>query len=322
MPKVSVIIPNFNHGRFLKRRVQTVLDQTFQDFELIYLDDASTDNSEEVISEFLGDPRIKVFSNEVNSGNPFQQWNKGVRLAQGEYVWIAESDDYADSRFLETLIPVLDANPKVGLAYCQSSRIDENDRPVAAIEDFLTGEGRWAGDFINDGKDECKRFLASRNTVPNASAILLRRSAYEAAGFADETLQLCGDWMMWIRVLLVSDIAFVAKRLNYYRTNINSVRHRNSDRVTYHEEAYRVVRYAQERIRIPDEILEQTCQTLLGGWVNSIMRRRTLKPWNQTRAIYRNASTVDQRLKSRLLKNVASTIAGSLRPNRRIEYKL
>ena len=322
MPKVSVIIPNYNHGRFLKKRIQTVLDQTYQDFEVIYLDDASTDDSNDLVKEFLGDPRISVVRNEVNSGNPFLQWNKGVKLAQGEYVWIAESDDYADPRFLATLVDILDANPGVGLAYCQSSRIDENDQPVIALEDFLTGEGRWSNDFINDGRDECKRFLASRNTIPNASAILLRRSAYEKAGFADESLQLCGDWMMWMKVLLVSDVAFVARRLNFYRTNSNSVRHRNTDRITYHEEAYRVVLYALEHVTIPHEILEQTCQTLLGGWVESIIRRRTLKPWNQTKSIYRNASNVDQKLKSRFMKNLASVVANSFRPNRHIEHKV
>ncbi|MCY7320297.1 MAG: glycosyltransferase, partial [Phormidesmis sp. CAN_BIN36] len=80
VPKVSVIIPNYNHDRFLTKRIQTILDQTFQDFEIIYLDDASTDESDAAIAPFL--PRLThVIKNETNSGSPFKQWNKGARLA-------------------------------------------------------------------------------------------------------------------------------------------------------------------------------------------------------------------------------------------------
>lgn len=315
MPRVTIVIPNFNHGGFLEKRILSVLNQTYQDFEVIYIDDASTDDSDQVVGKHLSDSRIRVFRNEVNSGSAFKQWNKGVRLAKGEYVWLAESDDYADNRFLATLVRVLDDNPSVGLAYCQSIRVDEEDCVVTAIEEFLRSEGHWSKDFVNDGREECRRYLASRNTIPNASAVLIRRRVYEEVGYADETMHLCGDWLMWIKILLVSDIAFVAEPLNYYRTNANSVRSKNSDRGTYHEEAYRVVRYAMEQqINIPSEALEETCQTLVGGWVNSIVRRRTLRPWRQTRNIYRNASEVDHRLKSRLIKNVASTIAQSFRP--------
>ena len=311
MPRVSIVIPNFNHGRFLEKRILSVRNQTYQDFEVIYLDDASTDDSDQVIGKHLCDSRIRVIRNEANSGSPCKQWNKGVRLAKGEYVWIAESDDYADEKFLATLVQVMDDNPTVGLAYCQSTRVDEEDCPLTATEDFLRGEGHWSNNFVNDGKEECRSYLASRNTIPNASAVLIRRRAYEEAGYADETMRLCGDWLMWIKILLVSDVAFVAERLNYYRTNANSVRYQTSHRGTYHEEAYQVVRYAMEKISIPTEALEETCQTLAGGWVSSIVRRRTLRPWRQTRMIYRNASAVDHRLKSRLIKNVASTIAQS-----------
>src|SRR5438128_6391640 len=100
MPRVTVIIPNFNHAPYLERRISSVLNQTYQDFEIIYIDDASTDESALVFAKFSSDRRIKAIINETNGGIPFKQWNKGVRLAQGEYIWIAESDDYADRNFL------------------------------------------------------------------------------------------------------------------------------------------------------------------------------------------------------------------------------
>src|SRR5260370_20691240 len=97
MPTVSVIIPNYNHARYLRQRIESVLRQTYQDFEVILLDDCSTDDSRSILSSYAGDSRVRMEFNEVNSGSTFKQWNKGVRLARVEYVWIAESDDYADN---------------------------------------------------------------------------------------------------------------------------------------------------------------------------------------------------------------------------------
>src|ERR1700747_3572036 len=111
MPKVSVIVPNYNHARFLPKRIDSILGQSFQDFELILLDDCSSDDSRSILSQYASNPRVKIDFNEVNSGSAFKQWNKGVHLARGEYVWIAESDDYADPRFFERLVAVLDRDP-------------------------------------------------------------------------------------------------------------------------------------------------------------------------------------------------------------------
>jgi cellulose synthase/poly-beta-1,6-N-acetylglucosamine synthase-like glycosyltransferase len=92
MPKVSVIIPNYNHARYLRQRIESVVGQTYQDFEVILLDDCSTDESRSIIDEYARDPRVRIEFNQKNSGNTFKQWNKGVKLARGEYVWVAESD--------------------------------------------------------------------------------------------------------------------------------------------------------------------------------------------------------------------------------------
>ncbi len=79
MPKVSVVIPNYNHAPFLDQRIQSVLAQTYQDFDIIFLDDASTDESQRVFSCYEQDPRIAAHFNPVTSGTPFRQWNKGMR---------------------------------------------------------------------------------------------------------------------------------------------------------------------------------------------------------------------------------------------------
>ena len=103
-PKVSVIVPNYNHASYLKQRIDSILNQTFQDFEVIILDDCSTDNSLEVLSHYKNHNKVShcVF-NDTNSGSTFKQWDKGIQLAKGEWIWIAESDDWAEPEFLETI---------------------------------------------------------------------------------------------------------------------------------------------------------------------------------------------------------------------------
>lgn len=91
---VSIIIPNYNHAAFLQQRLNSVFQQTYQNFEVILLDDASTDASVAILNEYKDHPKVShLVINERNSGSPFKQWQKGIALAKGEYVWIAESDD-------------------------------------------------------------------------------------------------------------------------------------------------------------------------------------------------------------------------------------
>src|SRR5580700_7655431 len=127
-PKVSVIVPNYNHADFLPQRINSILGQTFQDFELILLDDHSNDESQSILAKYADDPRVMMKFNEVNSGGTFRQWNRGVRLAQGEYVWIAESDDYADEKLLQRLVAVLDADPELVFVNCRSWRVYADNR--------------------------------------------------------------------------------------------------------------------------------------------------------------------------------------------------
>lgn len=219
MPKVSVIVPNYNHARFLPQRLESILSQTYQDFELIFLDDASSDNSKEVFEKYQDDYRIKSQFNTENSGSPFIQWNRGIEMASGEYIWIAESDDFCDEDFLDVLVPLLDENPTVGLAYCQSWIVSESGEKVKAIDWYhVFGGGlRWSHDFKNEGRDEICRYLAIQNTIPNASAVLIRKSILNQGLRADENMKICGDWLFWVNMLINSDVVFSAKPRNCFR---------------------------------------------------------------------------------------------------------
>jgi glycosyltransferase involved in cell wall biosynthesis len=225
-PKVSVVVPNYNHALYLRKRIDSVLQQTFQDFELILLDDCSTDDSRSILSKYADNPRVRIEFNEVNSGSPFKQWNKGARLARGEYVWIAESDDYADKQLLEKLVARLEAAPRFAFAYCRSVRVSPDDR----LEGFVdtVQHHRWTADYCADGLEECRNYLMHTNTVPNASAVVFRKDVYWRVGGADESLSLCGDWKLWAAMALSGKVVYLAEPLNYYRFHDASLRSASS----------------------------------------------------------------------------------------------
>lgn len=99
-PLISVIIPNFNHAPYLKQRIDSVLNQTYDNLEIFLLDDCSKDNSRKILLSYKNNPKVKeIIFNDKNSGSTFKQWEKGFELSHGEYIWIAESDDYCDAFF-------------------------------------------------------------------------------------------------------------------------------------------------------------------------------------------------------------------------------
>jgi glycosyltransferase involved in cell wall biosynthesis len=226
VPRVSVIVPSFNHAPYLSWRLDSVLDQTWRDLDLLVLDDASTDDSMELLERYRERPRVRIHRNEQNSGSVFRQWEAGLAMTDSEYVWMAESDDWADPRLVERLVAVLDRHPAVGVAYAQSWIAD---RTFAVTGDAVCWTEdldplRWRGDFVADGRDEIRRFLLVKNTIPNASAVLMRRRVVERVRPIDASFRLCGDWMHWVRMLTEADVAFVAEHLNFWRLQSSSVR--------------------------------------------------------------------------------------------------
>jgi glycosyltransferase involved in cell wall biosynthesis len=251
-PLVSVIIPNYRHADFLARRIQSVLDQTVTNLQIIILDDASPDHSLTVIKQF-SDPRISLHVNEKNSGNPFVQWNKGARLASGKYLWIAESDDWASPGFLENLLPRLENNPRAVLAYSQSLIIDENDHPFSDSSQLVQklDSAHWQADHTASGVEECRRFLCAQNTIPNASAVLIRKETFDAVAGADESFRICGDWHLWIRLALRGELEYLHQPLNHWRTHPQTVRSGHLKTAIRVKEALAVMKLAFDQAR-PD----------------------------------------------------------------------
>ena len=269
MPKVSVIVPNYNHARYLPKRIESVLGQTFDDFEVVLLDDCSTDQSRTILNGYAAHPRVSgLHFNERNSGSPFLQWEKGVHIASGTYIWIAESDDWADPHFLERLVPLLDEDETVGLAYCRSHRVDEEGNTFDLW--LPRGHGfdpsRWEQDFRCPGRVELAERLCLTNTIPNASAVVARRDLLLAAFREGRvTLRAGGDLMIWGRLLMQSDMAYCSDPLNYFRCHDRSVR-ATIDDVRHLYERLQWLAYLCKRLKIASEARGRMVSMLMGRW--------------------------------------------------------
>ena len=116
--KVSIIVPIYNHGRFLEERLDSIFKQSYKNFDVIVLDDCSSDKSLKIIEQYKTQKEFTFVKNKTNSNSPFSQWKKGLELCNGDYVWIAESDDSSDEKFLESLIKVFEKHPSRNVSTC------------------------------------------------------------------------------------------------------------------------------------------------------------------------------------------------------------
>ena len=231
---VSVILPNYNYANYLKSRINEVLSQTYPVSEIIILDDASTDNSQKVIEEEINrikdqhpEITVKCVMNEKNSGNVFSQWQKGIKLATSNYIWICELDDISKQNFLEVAMKSFD-DKNVVLSYCNSKIIDANGRMplkdnLRRIKDVFRKKHN-IGSYIVDGIEEINNNLAIYNSMPNVSAIVFKNQP-KLSSFLDtaKNYKLCGDWYFYLMVATTGKIAFSNKVLNSHRVHQKSV---------------------------------------------------------------------------------------------------
>ena len=271
MPKVSVIVPNYNCGKFLKRRMDTILSQTFKDYEIIFLDDFSKDNSFEVIENYRS-KIAKFVVNERNSGSPFKQWKKGVELASGKYIWIAESDDFSDENFLQRTVKVLDECSNVGLVYTQSIIADENDRhDNVTYKEYVADLDpiRWKSDYTESGRVECSKYLCVRNVIPNVSAVLFRKKVFDAKEVIYTNSRLCGDWLTYCNILKDWDIYFISDALNYHRSHGGTARETTFRSGEYVLELLKTINYLSTSFEIDDTRRKHALNNFLSEWYRS-----------------------------------------------------
>mgnify|MGYP001418018165 CR=1 FL=1 len=308
MAKVSIVVPSYNHERYLPHRLDSILGQTVQDFDITIVDDASSDRSLEVLLRYQEDPRIRLIVNPVNVGNPFKNWNAGARAATGEFLWIAESDDFADPQFLETLIAKLESDPALGLAYCRSYMVDERDE-ILGTDDMLNRRffaGDWEKDYQASGKEEIANHLVFRNTIPNASAVVMRHEIFARIGFAAEEFALAGDWHTWVRMLQVSDISYCAEPLNYFRCHDSSIRKKMFGKIDEVKESCQVFQYIKSTMDLGNQKIEEIQSFIIERWWNTLRNHPKELLSRKNISIYRLASCQNPRFPLKISKAILS----------------
>lgn len=222
-PEVSVLVPAYNAMDFLPDTVASVLAQTYQDFELIIVNDGSTDSVENWASE-LSDPRIKLISQQ-NKGLAGAR-NTGLENAKGDYIAFVDADDLWLPNKLEKQVALLKARPEVGLVYSWISLIDETGEAQGKLR-----KNQAEGDVWVD--------LTIHNIVECGSVALVRKECFNKVGKFDETLPFsCSeDWDMWLRIAAHYHFGLIEEPLVYYRCHNNNL----SSRWQLMEESFEIV---------------------------------------------------------------------------------
>lgn len=217
MPLISVIVPNYNHASYLPQRLDSIFKQTFQDFEVIILDDFSTDNSQEIIKGYRNNAKVAhILINDRNSGNTFKQWQKGIDVASGNYIWIAESDDCCEPTFLQELVAPLLSDALIALSYCQSILLTPSQKILYPTRAEFLKE-------IIEGNSFIEKYMLGVNHIINASAVVFRKDLVSAIPLSYMEMKYCGDWLFWVHMCLNRKVYISGKYLNYYLRHEGSV---------------------------------------------------------------------------------------------------
>ncbi len=227
-PLVSIVVPCFNHEKFIQQRLDSILAQTYTHYELILLDDASSDRSAEFLRSFSEShpDRTQLILNTTNSGSPFCQWKRGLTAARGELIWIAETDDFCEPSFLETLVPSF-FNQGVMLAFCQTAFVaSDGVDEVWSMAQYIPelSARTWTKSFTSSVASLVSTIWSRRNLIPNVSAALFRKP-HQLALLDDpqwQSMRVCGDWWFYLEISRGGLVAYSAATVNYYRQHGNN----------------------------------------------------------------------------------------------------
>lgn len=207
MSKVSVIIPTHNRAELIGSAIRSVLNQTYQDFEIIVVDDASKDNTEEVISSF-NDKRIKYIHHQTNKGEAGAR-NTGVTNSKGQFIGFLDDDDEWLPSKLQKQVELLERSPLIiGGVYTTFVMINRADKRVVAQ---ITARKRGA--IFND--------MLIKNRVGTPSTVLLRRECFDKVGLFDEGISFGPDYDMWLRISREFDFEYINEPLVKYYVHDN-----------------------------------------------------------------------------------------------------
>ncbi|MGA2222954.1 MAG: glycosyltransferase [Syntrophobacteraceae bacterium] len=214
-PKVSFVVPCYKLAHFLPDCINSILSQTYQDFEIIIMDDCSPDNTPEVAQTFT-DKRIKYIRNSVNIGHT-NNFNKGISASSGKYVWLISADDLLRTDYvLKRYVALMESSPQIGYVFCPAIALHNNTD---------SGIDKWSyhgpEDCVFEGKTFLHKLLVEC-CVP-AAAGMARKECYENIGLFPTDLSYGEDWYMWSTFAFHYDVGYFSEPMVYYRRHVDSI---------------------------------------------------------------------------------------------------
>lgn len=265
MPKVTVIIATYNAIAYLPSTIDSVIKQTFTDFEVLIVDDGSTDETVDWVSKLV-DPRVRLIS-QANQGVAVAR-NQGITGARGEYVAFLDADDLWEPTKLEKQVKCLEENPLVGLVNTSIVNIDEQGKPLGAVN-------------ASDVEGNVLKYIVEENLILCGSAPMVRRSCLEAVQGFDQKLMSAEDWDLWIRLAARYDFAVIREPLVLYRQHLNS-------------KSNNIERHLKHRLKVIDKTFDTVARDLqpyknraLGRAYLSVAWKSLVQKDYQTSTMYR-----------------------------------
>lgn len=276
---VSVIVPNYNHHLYLEERIVSVINQYYQNIELILLDDCSLDSSVEILERYRSHPKVShICINTQNSGSTFKQWEKGIRMAKGEYIWIAESDDSAEPNLLTSAMNCFSENPSAVLAFCNSQLIDSNGDSLGNRDHDDYSDATYT---LHDGMGFIRTKMLYHNRIYNASSVVFKKSVWKYVDLDFMNYRYCGDWMFWIEVLRQGDVIWIHERYNKFRKHLNKVSPKADREGINFMEMRRLLHYLSKRFQL------SKCQiaSVIGNVFINLLMNESISPAARKREI-------------------------------------
>ncbi|TWV13327.1 glycosyltransferase [Bacteroidaceae bacterium HV4-6-C5C] len=270
VPLVSVIVPNYNHAMYLEERLDSIYQQTYKNIEVILLDDASSDNSVQILKDYQHRyPDItRLIVNKENSGKVFLQWNKGLELAKGEYIWIAESDDYCDRNFLEELLLGLQ-HQSVMLSFARSVFV-KNGKKIWSLEEYLKDLPlSWGRPFIMSAHTLVEKAFAIKNVIPNVSSAVFRNIGNipdEITAIWQE-MSLCGDWLFYLWLIRGGAVSYTNEVTNYYRIHEKSTSLKIQKTLYYYAETHKISCFIAQRYAVSLSVYKTVKDNLIAHYM-------------------------------------------------------
>ena len=272
-PLVSIIVPNFNHEKFLERRLASIEEQTYRNFEVILLDDNSSDQSRGILTEWAEREHsfpVRIQFNETNSGNVFSQWERGMALAEGELIWICESDDSCDENFLETLVPHF-SDSSINMALGCIEFIGRDDEHIEGMSGFrnFSEPDIWEAPIKRTAAEWFAGAWGVNNIVANVGGSLFRSRSLPSHVFQTaKSYKIAGDWYLYTHLVASGRMIFDPKAKAYFRQHGGNTSASNFNRLYYYQELARIRTHVRSLWPAGDDVDSRFMRNVQAQWLH------------------------------------------------------